>query len=150
MKRRIITNEEIIFASKNTNSAAQAAQSLNVRFGTYKRHALKLGVYKTNQAGKGLKKSISDNRKFSLLDILDGKYPHYQTHKLRERLISEGIKKEKCEVCNLTKWLGNKIPLELDHLDGNCHNHRLENLRIICPNCHAQTDNYCGKNKSRK
>ena len=52
MSKRIITNEEIILASKNTKSAAQAAASINVRFGTYKRHALKLGVYKTNQGGK--------------------------------------------------------------------------------------------------
>ena len=80
---------------------------------------------------------------------LDALYDHYQTNKIRQRLFEEGIKEEKCEICGLTEWLGNKIPLELDHIDGNRYNHSIENLRIICPNCHAQTDNYCGKNKAR-
>lgn len=52
----------------------------------------------------------------------------------------------KCFVCNNTTWNNKSIPIELDHIDGNSENNLEENLRLICPNCHAQTDNYKGKN----
>lgn len=68
------------------------------------------------------------------------------SHKLKERLIQEGIKQYHCEVCGLDAWRGKPIPIQLHHLDGNGRNNSLENLQIICPNCHAQTPNYCGKN----
>lgn len=70
----------------------------------------------------------------------------YQTNKLRIRLLREGVKEHRCEVCGLSEWLGSPIPLELDHINGINNDHRLHNLRLICPNCHAQTDNYRGKN----
>lgn len=54
-----------------------------------------------------------------------------------------------CEVCKNTKWMGIDIPLELDHIDGDHRNNSKSNLRIICPNCHAQTPTYKGKNKGR-
>jgi hypothetical protein len=49
-----------------------------------------------------------------------------------------------CEVCGLSEWMGQPIPLELDHIDGNPDNNRADNLRILCPNCHAQTEFYKG------
>jgi len=65
---------------------------------------------------------------------------------LLKKLIKEGIKEEKCENCGNTTWNNEKIPLELHHIDGNHFNNDLDNLMVLCPNCHAQTDNYCGKN----
>lgn len=56
----------------------------------------------------------------------------------------------KCEICNLTKWNNEDIPLELHHIDGDGLNNIKENLQLLCPNCHAQTDNFCGKNKTKK
>lgn len=73
----------------------------------------------------------------------------YQSNKLRKRLLSSGIKDHKCEMCGMSAWLGAPIPLELDHINGNKHDNRLPNLRIICPNCHATTDTYRGKNIGR-
>jgi Zn finger protein HypA/HybF involved in hydrogenase expression len=59
----------------------------------------------------------------------------------------------KCESCGLSEWIGQKIPLELDHIDGNSDNNNESNLRLICPNCHALTETYkganAGKNSSR-
>lgn len=69
-----------------------------------------------------------------------------RTNDLRKRLIREGIKQAKCERCGLTEWNDEAIPLELDHVDGDRKNNLLENLRILCPNCHAQTPTYRGKN----
>jgi hypothetical protein len=70
----------------------------------------------------------------------------YQSNKLRKRLIKEGIFESRCASCNQTEWLRKPIPLELDHIDGDKTNNELSNLRLICPNCHALTPTYRGKN----
>lgn len=66
---------------------------------------------------------------------------------LRNRLRRAGLKEARCELCGLTDWQGHPVPLELDHITGNATDNRLENLRILCPNCHAQTETWCGRNK---
>lgn len=70
----------------------------------------------------------------------------YQTNKLRKRILKEGIKPHKCECCNFSEWNNKPIPLELSHKNGDNSDHTLENLELLCPNCHAQTDTYRGKN----
>lgn len=67
------------------------------------------------------------------------------TH-LKERLFKEGLKKELCEICLRTEYLGTAIVLELNHINGNPSDNRLENLQILCSNCHSQTDTFAGRN----
>ena len=69
------------------------------------------------------------------------------TFRLRNRLLAEGRKRRCCEGCGLSEWLERHIPLELHHVDGDRTNNALSNLALMCPNCHALTDNYRGKNK---
>jgi hypothetical protein len=70
-----------------------------------------------------------------------------QSFKLKNRLLKENIFENKCYNCNQDKWQNEPIPLELHHIDGNSLNNKLSNLNMLCPNCHALTDNYRGKNK---
>jgi hypothetical protein len=67
------------------------------------------------------------------------------THRLRLKLLRDGVKNHCCEICGLKEWLGKPVPLELDHIDGNNLNNELNNLRILCCNCHAQTDTWRGR-----
>ncbi|SES81878.1 HNH endonuclease signature motif containing protein [Hymenobacter actinosclerus] len=83
-------------------------------------------------------------------DILVENSTYASTFRLRKRLIEYGLKEHRCEACTLSEWLGEPIPLELHHVNGVNNDHRLENLQLLCPNCHALTDNYRGKNQKRK
>ena len=70
----------------------------------------------------------------------------FQSYKLKNRLFKECLKEKRCENCGRTTWLGHEIPLEIHHKNGDSRDNRLENLEILCPNCHALTDSYRGKN----
>jgi hypothetical protein len=71
------------------------------------------------------------------------------TGQLKRRLIRSGLLRDVCAACGVTEWQGRKLVLQLDHVNGIGDDHRLENLRLLCPNCHSQTETYCGRNVSR-
>ena len=72
-----------------------------------------------------------------------------QSNKVRKKHLDEHYKEHKCECCGLSEWLGQPIPLELHHKDGDRNNNTLDNYELLCPNCHAFTDSYRGKNCSK-
>ena len=89
-----------------------------------------------------------------LKDILDGKCPNCKSVGLLRRIVDAGYKEYKCEICGIDEWRGKHISLQLHHINGDNTDHRLENLQILCPNCHSQTDTYArtkrSKDKERK
>jgi len=68
---------------------------------------------------------------------------------LKVRLFSAGLKEARCEGCGIEDWLGAPLSLCLHHVNGDNQDNRLENLRILCPNCHSQTENFAGRNSRR-
>ena len=73
----------------------------------------------------------------------------YQSHKLKKRLFSVRLKEPKCEMCGWAEMSSDgRMPLELDHINGRRHDNRIENLRILCPNCHSLQITHRGKNRN--
>ena len=73
----------------------------------------------------------------------------FQSYKLKKRLIKESLKQHVCDNCSLSEWQGVPIPLELHHINGGNKDNRLENIQLLCPNCHALTESYRGRNKRK-
>lgn len=69
------------------------------------------------------------------------------SYKLKHRLLTLGLLRPLCSLCGIFEWQGLPLRLQLDHINGIPTDNRLENLRLLCPNCHSQTESYCGKNK---
>lgn len=88
------------------------------------------------------------NAKYTLDEILIENSAYANISCLKGRLIKEGRLEYKCAFCgNNGTWLDQPISLQLDHINGKNNDHRIENLRFLCPNCHSITDTYAGKNK---
>ena len=131
------------------NQAKQCLKQLQffgLHFNTFSRYAKKFKCYKHNQGGKGISRKKNINK--TVDDILSGKRSNFQTFKLKQKLLLLGIKENKCEICGCVNWQGKPLKMELHHIDGNRTNHNLNNLQMLCPNCHSQTDNYTSKNKN--
>ena len=156
MSKYTYTDEEFTTAVESSLSIAEVCRKLGIKavggnYATVKNKITKLNLDISHFTGKawnqGLRYQILVPAK-SLEDILKENSP-YQSYRLAKRLIKEGLKEHRCECCNVVEWLGQPIKLELHHINGNHNDNRLENLQLLCPNCHAYTDNYRGKNQGK-
>lgn len=155
MKKNNRTEEEYREAAKKSFSIAGMCRELGL--GTYGANYRKIhkaiekyNIDVSHFTGKswnvgGIFNPMSGVKK-ELSEILVENSEYDNTSYLRMRLINENVKECKCERCGRTEWEGNPIPLQLHHINGERSDNRLENLQLLCPNCHALTDNYCGKN----
>lgn len=69
---------------------------------------------------------------------------------IKRKLLKLGILVNRCEVCGISEWLDRPLACHVDHINGEKDDHRVENLRMLCPNCHSQTETYGGKNMKRR
>lgn len=154
MKLRKYTQRQLEEAVKNSTSLAQTLSKLGVapyggNYEVLKRAIQHFGCSTTHFTGQIWSKGKQIGPKQPLERYLGNELP-IQSYKLKRRLLSEGILVPECASCRKTEWLGQPIPLELDHIDGNHSDNRLRNLRLLCPNCHALTPTYRGKGRASK
>lgn len=157
MRKRKWTKEQLIIAAQNSRSVRQILTILGLKEagGNYNQIEKYLDLYridKKNLKGRGWSKGLKGMGKplIELKDILVEE-SSYQSHKLKKRLFAVELKKPECELCGWSKKsVDGRIPLELDHINGNNHDNRLENLRILCPNCHSLQPTHRGLNRKTK
>lgn len=152
--RRTYTDEQLIQVVPKVFSIAKLLSALNLRpaggnYATIKRRIKELDLDTSHFRGQawlsGMKFQV--NKPKPLAEILV-RGSVYQSSLLKKRLIETGLRRACCEICGLQSWQGGPPPLELDHINGRSDDNRLDNLRIICPNCHALTSTYRAKNRS--
>lgn len=125
---------------------ANICRELKCRPATLDGYLKKFGLsYSGNMGRKGFENLPA--RKTAAEFLFNGST--ISSHKLKLRLLEEKIKSRNCENCQNEKWMEKEIPLELHHINGNRFDNRLINLKLLCPNCHALTDNYSGRKTRR-
>lgn len=152
MHKEKYTNEEFIKAVAENKSYAGVMKQLGLipaggNYATVKKKIQELNLDISHFTGQGWNIGLKFKPKIAkpLSEIMI-ENSNYQSYKLSKRLIKEGLKEHKCENCGRTEWEGYPIALELHHINGIHTDNRFENLQMLCPNCHAMTDNYRGKN----
>ena len=127
---------------KNTDTLKRIIKEFNL-------NETKLNENRKNLYQKCAYKTHSKTQR-PLEEILQ-KNTKFQGTKLLLKLFEAGLKQRKCEKCGITEWNGEPISLQIHHKDGDITNNELENIGVLCPNCHSQTKNYAGrKTKGRK
>lgn len=139
--------EDILNWIKENRSKAYISRELKCKEVTLNSYLKKMNIdYNGNQGLKGF--SAASAYKSAEYYILSNKPIH--SHRLKIKLIKDGVKEAKCERCGNISWLNNPIPLELHHKDGNHYNNNLDNLEILCPNCHALENDKIVRKESQK
>lgn len=154
--RRKYTKEQFAEAVKNSRSQRECVRLLGqnpdaggIYYGI-KAAVADLGLDISHWTGQGWNKGdtfgLAKRNTIPLSEILVENSSYMNTSNLKSRLYKEGLKTKSCEICAITEWMGQPAPLSLDHINGVRTDNRIENLRILCYNCHGQTDTYCTKN----
>ena len=150
--------EDLINAVKNSLTISEVCRKLKIKEngGNFKSINNKIKINKidishfTGKAWNTGDRFIHNGIKYSTIDILVENSTYSRYH-LKNRLINEGLIEYKCLICdNRGEWLNNKLVLQLDHINGKNDDNRIENLRLLCPNCHSQTSTFSGNNQKIK
>lgn len=149
--KRNWTKTQLIKAVGSSRSYRQVITKLGLipAGGNYKQvqkyiSELKLNINHFTGQGWNVGLKFIPNAPRPLKDILK-KNTTYQSYKLKKRLFKEGYKKEKCEICDWAEVSEDgRVPLEINHINGDSADNRLDNIEILCPNCHSLRPFYRG------
>jgi hypothetical protein len=156
VKLRKWTDTQLTDAVKHARSYRQVLMRLGLvpaggNFSQLKRYIEEYKLDISHFTHKGWSKGIQGRggRKNPIENILVAE-SWYQSFKLKRRLFASGLKIPKCEMCGWAKQsVDGRIPLELDHINGDRRDNRLANLRVLCPNCHSLQPTHRGRNKNK-
>ena len=153
--QRRYSDKELQEAVQNSDSIAETLRQLGIKpaggnYETIKKRIAEAEIDISHFTGQGWLSNQKNHiiSKRSLEEILIENSTYKGSSHLRNRLLKEEIFESYCQNCGLDMWLEQPIPLELHHVNGDKFDNRLENLQLLCPNCHALTENYRGKNIS--
>lgn len=152
MKKKM-TKEKLVEVVKKSSSIAEALKKMemSVSTGNYKSFHNAIKMYDidiTHFLGQShlRGKRHNTNKTMPLNKILSENSVYTNIARLKIRLIEEKLLEYKCDICNISNWQNKQLSLQLDHINGISNDHRLENLRFLCPNCHSQTETFAGRN----
>jgi hypothetical protein len=137
--------DEILVWINENRPKYHICRELECKPDTLDSYLKKFGVAYKGDMGFGNRGKFS-NQRLTVEQMLSGDR-HKGTHKIKLRMLEDGFKPHECEKCHNTEWLDGPIPLELDHIDGDRRNWKINNLWLLCPNCHALQPTNSGKNK---
>lgn len=146
-----VSNEEFIHIVKTSHSYSDCLRQLGLGTkGGSSTNVLKQRIRELECNIDHFKGASAHSNKQNLSDILVKNSSYASTSNLKNRLIKEGFLDYKCSNCGIEDWMGSPLSLQLDHINGINNDNRLENLRLLCPNCHSQTATFSGKNKKKR
>ncbi len=156
MSKRSWTREDLITAVANSRSVRQVISKLKLveaggNYEQVKKYLKEYNIDTSHFAGMTWNKGLT-GRYMPLIPLskILVKDSTFQSFQLKNRLFRNKIKEPVCEECGWARCsIDGRIPVELDHINGDRHDNRIENLRILCPNCHSLKTTHRGKNKHK-
>ena len=143
-----VSDEEFKNIIKNSLSYSDCLRTLGLTTkGGSSTDILKRRIKELNCSIEHFKGKSTSYTKYELEEILIKDSTYNNISRLKQRLLNNNLLEYKCAKCGIKEWQNEPISLQLDHINGINNDHRLENLRLLCPNCHSQTETFAGKNK---
>lgn len=149
MKRRY-TDNQLIHAVETSVTKAEILSKLNLKpnggnYNCLDAHIARLNLNTSHILGRAVQRVYrgGGTPKKSYNEILIKESLYTNSGRLKKRLVDDGLLCNQCNICSISEWLGKNLVLHIDHINGDRQDNRIDNLRLLCPNCHSQTSTFC-------